>query len=185
MAKVTNGTGRPVTANIRGEWFHVAPGKSVTVDDPRVALSLGEYGLTVADRDRVVEAEPVPVTAGETRHTGGRQHDIDDPRANPPGTPVTETGDTGSTIPAPGVQGVTAEAAAEGEPNRVQGVGEEAERVAAEAAARDAAARGVTPVEDLKGAELDEALETAGLTKSGTADEKRARLAEHRATAGA
>lgn len=33
--------------------------------------------------------------------------------------------------------------------------------------------------EDLKGAALDEALEAAGLPKSGTADEKRARLAEH------
>ncbi|MER7070964.1 hypothetical protein [Terrabacter sp. NPDC000476] len=33
---------------------------------------------------------------------------------------------------------------------------------------------------ELKGAALDEALEEAGLAKSGTADEKRARLAEHR-----
>lgn len=32
---------------------------------------------------------------------------------------------------------------------------------------------------DLKGQALDDALETAGLPKSGTADEKRARLAEH------
>lgn len=32
---------------------------------------------------------------------------------------------------------------------------------------------------ELKGAALDEALEAAGLPKSGTADEKRARLAEH------
>lgn len=32
---------------------------------------------------------------------------------------------------------------------------------------------------DLKGAALDEALESAGLPKSGTADEKRARYAEH------
>lgn len=31
----------------------------------------------------------------------------------------------------------------------------------------------------LKGAALDEALEAAGLPKSGTADEKRARYAEH------
>lgn len=35
--------------------------------------------------------------------------------------------------------------------------------------------------EPLKGAALDEALEAAGLPKSGTADEKRARLAEHQA----
>ncbi|GAA2037374.1 hypothetical protein GCM10009740_31470 [Terrabacter terrae] len=41
---------------------------------------------------------------------------------------------------------------------------------------------GETPDEalELKGAALDEALEEAGLSKSGTADEKRARLAEHR-----
>lgn len=35
---------------------------------------------------------------------------------------------------------------------------------------------------ELKGKELDAALEAAGLPKSGTADEKRARLAEHEAT---
>jgi hypothetical protein len=34
----------------------------------------------------------------------------------------------------------------------------------------------------LKGAALDEALEKAGLSKSGTADEKRARLAEYQAS---
>jgi hypothetical protein len=32
---------------------------------------------------------------------------------------------------------------------------------------------------ELKGAALDEALDRAGLSKSGTADEKRARLADH------
>ena len=36
-------------------------------------------------------------------------------------------------------------------------------------------------VADLKGQALDEALDAAGLTKSGTADEKRARLAEYEA----
>lgn len=35
--------------------------------------------------------------------------------------------------------------------------------------------------DDLKGKALDEALDAAGLPKSGTADEKRARLAEHQA----
>ncbi len=35
--------------------------------------------------------------------------------------------------------------------------------------------------EDLKGAALDDALEEAGLSKSGTVKEKRARLAEHQA----
>lgn len=38
--------------------------------------------------------------------------------------------------------------------------------------------------EQLKGAALDEALEAAGLSKSGTADEKRERLAEHQANGG-
>lgn len=37
----------------------------------------------------------------------------------------------------------------------------------------------VTEASELKGAALDEALEAEGLPKSGTADEKRARLAEH------
>lgn len=38
------------------------------------------------------------------------------------------------------------------------------------------------PADELKGAALDDALEAAGLPKSGTADEKRARLAEHQGT---
>lgn len=42
----------------------------------------------------------------------------------------------------------------------------------------------VDPAEDLKGAALDEALEDAGLPKSGTADEKRARLVESRVGTG-
>lgn len=40
---------------------------------------------------------------------------------------------------------------------------------------------GSEPAAELKGAALDEALEAAGLPKTGTADEKRARLAEHTA----
>ncbi len=40
-----------------------------------------------------------------------------------------------------------------------------------------------TPAEDLKGKALDDALDAVGLTKSGTADEKRARLAEHQGQA--
>ncbi len=39
------------------------------------------------------------------------------------------------------------------------------------------------PAEELKGEALDAALEERGLSKSGTADEKRARVAEHDATA--
>lgn len=40
--------------------------------------------------------------------------------------------------------------------------------------------RGIQPApSDLKGAALDDALETAGLPKTGSADEKRARLAAH------
>jgi hypothetical protein len=44
---------------------------------------------------------------------------------------------------------------------------------------------GWEPVEptDLKGQSLDEALETTGLPRTGSADEKRARLAEHEAAA--
>lgn len=42
----------------------------------------------------------------------------------------------------------------------------------------------VPPASDLKGKELDEALEAAGLSKAGTADEKRGRLAQHQADAG-
>ena len=49
----------------------------------------------------------------------------------------------------------------------------QAEKAAAEAAEKLAA--------DLKGKALDDALDKAGLSKSGSADEKRARLAEHEA----
>ena len=45
----------------------------------------------------------------------------------------------------------------------------------------DIAARAGADAEELRGKALDEALEDAGLSKSGTADEKRARLAEHEA----
>ena len=40
------------------------------------------------------------------------------------------------------------------------------------------------PADELKGKELDAALDAAGLPKSGSADEKRARLAEHQAGQG-
>lgn len=46
-------------------------------------------------------------------------------------------------------------------------------------AAELAAAAAELETQELKGAALDEALEEAGLSKSGTADEKRARLADH------
>lgn len=44
-------------------------------------------------------------------------------------------------------------------------------------------APGEAPAVELKGAALDDALEEAGLPKTGTADEKRQRLAEHRGEA--
>lgn len=43
----------------------------------------------------------------------------------------------------------------------------------------DIAARAGAEAEELRGKALDEALDDAGLSKSGTADEKRARLAEY------
>lgn len=45
----------------------------------------------------------------------------------------------------------------------------------------DTAARAGAEAEELKGKALDEALESAGLSKAGTADEKRTRLAEYEA----
>lgn len=44
---------------------------------------------------------------------------------------------------------------------------------------RDKVDDGETPAEELKGAALDQALTDAGLPKTGTADEKRQRLADH------
>jgi hypothetical protein len=52
---------------------------------------------------------------------------------------------------------------------------------AEQANAQAAAAQAAEEAEALKGKALDEALEAAGLSKAGTADEKRARLAEHEA----
>ena len=45
----------------------------------------------------------------------------------------------------------------------------------------DIEARAGEEAEELRGKALDKALEDAGLSKSGTVDEKRARLAEHEA----
>ena len=45
----------------------------------------------------------------------------------------------------------------------------------------DIAERAGAEAEELKGKALDEALDDAGLSKSGTADEKRARLAQYEA----
>lgn len=148
MAKATNDTDHEIAAQVGGKWYSVAPGKTVSAS-ARDALSLGEYGLTVLDRDQVIAADDAPVTRGETRHTGGRQHRQDDDRTNPAGASVDVTGDTGSTTGA------------------------------------DPAGDGGNQGEDeiLKGAELDAALEEAGLAKTGTADEKRERLAAHVAAA--
>lgn len=57
-------------------------------------------------------------------------------------------------------------------------LGEEVGQPAPEAVDGD-----VVPAADLKGEALDAALEEAGLVKTGSADEKRARLAEHRGEA--
>lgn len=61
----------------------------------------------------------------------------------------------------------------------------EARRVALEAERDriDAQLALATPADDLKGKALDEALTAAGLSTDGTADEKRARLAEQQASA--
>ena len=50
-----------------------------------------------------------------------------------------------------------------------------------EFAAATAGRQALQEAEELKGKALDEALESAGLSKSGSVDEKRQRLAEHQA----
>lgn len=166
MAKVKNTTSSTITLDVEGKRHRIKPGASKNVT-PREALILGEYdGIEVDDRRKAIEAQDIPETAGEANHTGGRQHRIDEPRANKPGTPVTETGDTGSTTPEPGVQGVSGAEHEQGDPNEVRGH---------EGDGGDAFAW----VDELKGADLDAALKAADLSTSGTADEKRARLREH------
>lgn len=173
MARVKNTTASTITLDVEGKRHRIGPGKSVNVT-PREALILGEYdGLEVDDRRKAIEAQDIPAPQEETRRTGGRQHVIDDPRKNMPGVPVTVTGDTGSTTPEPGTQGVSAAEHAAGDPNEVR---------TPEGGAGDAQG-GPESETILKGAALDAALEEAGLSKSGTADEKRARLAEHEAKA--
>lgn len=172
MARVKNTTASTITLDVEGKRHRIGPGKSVNVT-PREALILGEYdGLEVDDRRKAIEAQDIPAPQEETRRTGGRQHVIDDPRKNMPGVPVTVTGDTGSTTPEAGTQGVSAAEHAAGDPNEVR---------TPEGGEGDAQG-GPEPETILKGAALDAALEEAGLSKSGTADEKRARLAEYHVT---
>lgn len=99
--KLTNQTPAVIAARLSDGWVVVQPGDSVSYDDPRQALMAAEYGLTLEDREAAVKAEAadVPVTEGETNHTGGRQHRQDEPRTLPAGTPVEQTGDPGSTVP--------------------------------------------------------------------------------------
>lgn len=162
MAKVKNTTKSTITVDVEGTRHRIGPGKTADVT-AREALILGEHpGLEVGNRRQAIEAQDIPETDGETRHTGGRQHVIDEPRANKPGTPVTETGDTGSTT-GTGIQGVSAAEHAKGEPNEVRGAEENA----------------AGWVDELKGADLDAALKAAGLSTDGKVEDKRARLREH------
>ncbi len=170
MARVKNTTASTITLDVEGKRHRIGPGKSVTVT-PREALILGEYdGLEVDDRRKAIEAQDIPAPQEETRRTGGRQHVIDDPRKNMPGVPVTVTGDTGSTTPEPGTQGVSAAEHAGGDPNEVRTPEGDNDPDGADALAW---------VDELKGGDLEAALKAAELSTAGTADEKRARLREH------
>ena len=177
MAKVKNKTESHVDLSIEGERYRIAPGKTVDVT-PRAALLLDVYdGLEVqGDRAKVIRDQDVPSTEGETRRTGGRQHVSNDPRTHKAGTPVTVTGDTGSTTPEAGVQGVSGAEAASGEPNEVRGTEEEGGNGDDDTAPTDPDPEWIA---QLKGAELDESLRANDLPTSGKVADKRARLAEH------
>lgn len=175
MTRVKNTTDSHITIDVEGKRHRIAPGKSASVT-PREALILGEYdGIEVDNREQAIRDQDIPVTTAETRHTGGRQHKIDDPRQHKPGTPVTKTGDTGSTTPEPGTQGVSAAEHAEGDPNEARTPEGDNDP--------DAGGDALAWVDELKGENLDAALKSAELSTSGTADEKRARLREHYAQA--
>lgn len=160
-------------------------------DGARLYLSSNGYGLDGATAAKAQDA-PEPVDPRkldeESSHVGTKLRDAAvDPQ---PGdflapTNAGKANPHGPDVVSPEVhasQGVRPVKAGEIHVDDVDAQ-DDAEKAHTEDATDGGPVPGSEPAADLKGAALDEALEEAGLSKSGSADEKRARLAEHRGEA--
>lgn len=153
-----NGSDREIRAQIKGEWYCIEPGKDIDVT-PEVASILGEYGADISQADlQAANAEAADLARAQNSKTASANAstaDIEARRAQ-----VTTDVATGAVVD-PNADVVTAPNA-----DPIPGTSDGP-------ATGDAPAAG-----ELKGAELDQALKDRDLPTSGTADEKRARVAE-------
>lgn len=154
-----NGTPRTIIVPpFEGEdAFTVEPGGKHSTENHRLALSAVDYGLAL-DRDEAVAA-----IDAERERT----------RAERAGEASAEKGPDVGVVPVPTPANTV-----------VEGVGDQPTEPDPSVAAQGKPAATPAPedpadaVGDLKGQELDDALESLGLSKSGTVAEKRSRLAE-------
>jgi len=159
-----NDSDREIRANIKGEWYLIEPGKSIDVEDPDVLSTLGEYGATIerADLQRA-HAEAAEMARAENSKTASANASTADIEARQ--RQVTTDVATGAVVD-PNAE-VTAARGTEPIPG-----------TSADPATTDADGDGDAEVK-LTGEALDEALTTRGLPKTGSADEKRQRVAEY------
>lgn len=155
--RVENVTERDVYAPFEGKQYTVKSGSSIDVP-ARVALSLAETdGLTVARS----EAEAELVSDGAEALGESRVERLVSPMEDHgPGTYAPDAGALGA-----GRGSIIADPMLSPADQRVGAAAEPGE--------------GTDTGSGLKGAELDAALEERGLVKTGTADEKRARVAQY------
>lgn len=155
-----NGSDREIRANIAGEWYCIEPGKSIDVTDPNVLTVLGEYGAEISARELEEALEGAAQAAraqnSKTASANASTADIEARHAQ-----VTTDVATGAVID-PNA-GVVADRTAD----PVPGTGD------------TPPVTEQPPAEELKGEALDKALEDRGLPKTGTAPEKRDRVAEY------
>lgn len=158
--KAGNDTDREIRANIKGEWYCIEPGKSIEHDDPVVISTLGEYGAAISQAElQQANAEAADMARAENSKTASAvasTADIEARRAQ-----VTVDHATGAVVD-PNAE-VTIARNADPIPG-TQGVPPVTE---------------ATPAEELKGAELEAALKDRELPTTGTADEKRERVAAY------
>lgn len=160
--KVKNPTERDIILNrFEGDDTFVVPaGKSLTTDNQRAALTLVEAGCTI--EQETYEAALAAESKAEAEDRSAERQQRRDRDGS--GLPTVVNGAAVAPVGAQTVAGEAGEVTPESEevipahPSEPTGDGVEAE--------------------ELKGAALDEALESLGLPKTGTADEKRARHAD-------
>lgn len=158
--KVNNETDRPIYASLSdGEWYEIPVGESIDVTDAHLAQELLQYGATMSNEDRTAALSEAAgdarrensLTASASVSEGEAQARVDRQRTVDVSSGGVMTG--GTTVVDPNA----------GKP------------VDPDAAPAD---ENVDPAA-LKGAELDKALDDRSLSKTGTADEKRDRIAQY------